>query len=452
MHDMTSHISSYSWTAYGGPQAATIQVSGSARALQSVLSWTDHNVVINDAAGPVWWGYIEKVTLSDGAWIVDSSIENQYNAIRSHEQPYSTMPPSAWTEDPASISRYGRRELSLLLNDDISAPTPAELRELLEPYVGAHQGIEHSRSGRLGVTLHCRGYVAKLDWQYTARFSVGQYGDVAAFPQNVDGSEDWWRGNPAGANDDKEWAQFADFQAAKTADVPSYAQYLSRIRFWQWRTHRTDTGQDYRFRLRSGGAGDEPGSIITSEHNFTDLGGVDPASSGSVIDLDWATNVSSETLLPSEGWYFTLWQSQSRLEFSRSHEDHLYWDSVRSSSDTSATTRLWWRAFSGVPQNMRNVWQAQDLHLNFDFFTRLSTAAMVQEILARHDHVSFAGLHPTLGQTFAAYLPGTQKVGELTQQLAEFDDWFYWINAARQLQVYRADRSRIRSVPDYDAG
>ena len=60
MHDMTSHISSYSWSAYGGPQAATIQVSGSARALQSALGWNDHSILISDPAGPVWWGYIEK--------------------------------------------------------------------------------------------------------------------------------------------------------------------------------------------------------------------------------------------------------------------------------------------------------------------------------------------------------------------------------------------------------
>ena len=452
MHDMQAQASSYSWTAYGGPQAATIQITGSARALQSVLAWTNYNVIISDPAGPVWWGYIEKVTLSDGAWIVDSSIERQYNAIRTHEQPHATMPPSAWTEDAASIDRFGRRELSLQLNDDIDPPTNAEMRELLEPYTGAHQGIEHSRSGKLGVTLHCRGYVAKLDWQYTARFSVGQYGDVSAFPQNVDGSVDWWWHDAAGANDDFEWAQFADFQAANTADVPTYAQYLSRIRFWQWRTGRTDTGRDFRFRLRSGGAGEEPGSIITSEHNFTDLGGVDPSSSGSVIDLDWATNVSPETLLPSEGWYFTLWQSQARLQMSRSHKDHLYWDSVRGAPDLNGTTRLWWRAFSGVPQNLVNVWQAHTLHLNFDFFTRLSTTAMVQEILSHHGHIDFVGLHPTRKQTFDAYLPGTQKVGELVQQLAEFDDLFYWINPTRQLQVYRADRNSAFPITMRDDG
>ena len=358
------------------------------------------------------------------------------------------------------LTGSGDGNCQLQLNDDIDPPTNAEMRELLEPYTGAHQGIEHSRSGKLGVTLHCRGYVAKLDWQYTARFSVGQYGDVSAFPQNVDGSVDWWWHDAAGANDDFEWAQFADFQAANTADVPTYAQYLSRIRFWQWRTGRTDTGRDFRFRLRSGGAGEEPGSIITSEHNFTDLGGVDPSSSGSVIDLDWATNVSPETLLPSEGWYFTLWQSQARLQMSRSHKDHLYWDSVRGAPDLNGTTRLWWRAFSGVPQNLVNVWQAHTvhlnfahtLHLNFDFFTRLSTTAMVQEILSHHGHIDFVGLHPTRKQTFDAYLPGTQKVGELVQQLAEFDDLFYWINPARQMQVYRPDRNSAFPITMRDDG
>ena len=118
----------------------------------------------------------------------------------------------------------------------------------------------------------------------TARFTTGQYGDVSAFPQNVDGSDEWWRYNAAGANDDLEWAQFADFETASTTDVPSYEQYLSRIRFWQWRTHRTDTGRSNLFRLRSGGAGETPGDIITPEYDFTDLGGVDPASGGSVIN------------------------------------------------------------------------------------------------------------------------------------------------------------------------
>ena len=342
--------------------------------------------------------------------------------------------------------------MSLQLNDDIDAPTTAEMRELLEPYTGAHRAIEHSRSGRLGVTLHCRGYVAKLDWQYTARFTVGQYGDVSAFPQNVDGSTDWWRGNPAGANDDKEWAQFADFTMANDRTPPVYDQFLSRIRFWQWRTHRTDTGRDYRFGLKEGGAGDEPGALFTSEHNYTDIGGQEPPSGGAVVDIDWATHVSSETLLPSEGWYFALWQSQSRLEFSRSHPDHLYWPSVRTPTDTSATTRLWWRASAGVPQNLRNVWQDQDYHLNFDFFTRLSTSAMVQEILSHHGHIFFVGLHPTRKQTFDAYLPGTQKVGELVQQLAEFDDLFYTISPSRQMQVYRPERNAAFTIGMRDDG
>ena len=103
MHDMTAHISSYSWSAYGGPQAADypgVRVGkGTAICTQS---WNDHSILISDPAGPVWWGYIEKVTLSDGAWIIDSSIENQYNAIRTHEQPFATSPPSAWIEDAAS--------------------------------------------------------------------------------------------------------------------------------------------------------------------------------------------------------------------------------------------------------------------------------------------------------------------------------------------------------------
>ena len=119
----------------------------------------------------------------------------------------------------------------------------------------------------------------------------------------------------------------------------------------------------------------------------------------------------------------------------------MYWPSVRTSSNTNATTRLWGRAFSGVPQNKVGVWQEENSHLNFDFFTRLSTTAMVQEILSHHGHIDFVGLHPTRKQTFDAYLDGTQKVGELTQQLAEFDDLFYWINPSRQMQVYRADRN-----------
>ena len=43
-------------------------------------------------------------------------------------------------------------------------------------------------------------------------------------------------------------------------------------------------------------------------------------------------------------------------------------------------------------------------------------------------------------------------MGELTQQLAEFDDWFYWINAARQLQIYRADRNSAFPITMRDDG
>ena len=150
MNGISAQPSSYSWSAYGGPQSATIQLSGENSALVSVLDWNGHNVIISDNGGPVWWGYVDKVTLSDGAWIIDSSIERQYNALRTHKQPFSTSPPSEWTEDAAQIDRYGRRELSLQLNDDIDQPTDEDMRELLEPYAGAHRGIEHSRVWSVG--------------------------------------------------------------------------------------------------------------------------------------------------------------------------------------------------------------------------------------------------------------------------------------------------------------
>ena len=113
MHDMMSHISSYSWTAYGGPQAATIQVSGSARALQSALAWNDHSILISD-----------RLALSGGATLKRSRCPTAHGsltrlsristtAIRTHDQPFATSVPSEWIEDAASIERYGRRELSV---------------------------------------------------------------------------------------------------------------------------------------------------------------------------------------------------------------------------------------------------------------------------------------------------------------------------------------------------
>ena len=72
---------------------------------------------------------------------------------------------------------------------------------------------------------------------------------------------------------------------------------------------------------------------------------------------------------------------------------------------------LWGRAFSGAPQNEVGVWQEENSHLNFDFFTRLSTTAMVQEVLSHHGHIDFVGLHPTRKQTFDAYLPRNAEGG-----------------------------------------
>ena len=174
---------SYSWSALGGPESATVNVSGPAVGLRSALDWLGFTVMVSDGrGGPVWWGYVERVELADDAFRVQSALSGHYNSISViyGSRTDTLHPPTPFRRNERQADRFGDKELQVNLAAELDGKRPSDedIDAILKPFLTPARQIEHAYRGRVGVTLHCAGWVRQLDWRYVARYETGQYGRI----------------------------------------------------------------------------------------------------------------------------------------------------------------------------------------------------------------------------------------------------------------------------------
>ena len=412
---------SYSWSALGGPESCTVNLSGPAVGLRCALDWLGFTVMVSDGrGGPVWWGYVERVELADDAFRTQSALSGHYNSVSViyGSETATTQAPTQFRRNARQADRYGDKELRVNLASELDGKRPSDedIDAILKPFLTPARQIEHAYRGRVGVTLHCSGWVRQLDWRYVARYETGFYGNFG---------EDARSGNYTkietgrSATDASALAWYGDFSMYGVTP-PMFDQYLSRVRFLV-RRDRTDTHPDVNFGIY-GHDGGAPTTLISDNVGVT---GLLPSDGG--VTIDWADLVGTTTLLPTTGWYFVLSTSEESYSVQRAAGAHLAWPSTR----PNGRTRMWIK-----PRT--DPWDAHDGHPVYDFFTRLSAGALIESILGRHDRIGFLGPRPDRRQTFDAYLEGLETIGARVRRMAQIDDLYYTITPARKLSLFRA--------------
>lgn len=163
---------SWSSSAIGGPDRATINVSGSAEALWALLQWLKYDIEIyNNAADSVWHGFINAVTVYQGAFSAGLSLNEMTNRVRvayTYNLPDGTAQrgDTDWSTNDESISRYGTKEKQFSLSDTTLSAANEYRNSVLDEFSVPLPVIEAGNSRDSTAIIECLGYWHTLDWQY----------------------------------------------------------------------------------------------------------------------------------------------------------------------------------------------------------------------------------------------------------------------------------------------
>lgn len=162
----------YDWTDRGGPNQATLRVSGPIHALWSALGWLSYRPTIFNRSGvAVWWGTVNEVLVSNGNVQIGLSLDDMYNSVRvayterAADGSYKRETTAAAT-DTESITRYGTKELLLTLSDVNSATAEQRRDTVLEAASKPVSTVRMEIGAPVEATLTCVGYMSMLNREY----------------------------------------------------------------------------------------------------------------------------------------------------------------------------------------------------------------------------------------------------------------------------------------------
>lgn len=163
-------VDRYSWDVIGGPETLT------ASAPVTVDKWGAFNYlrapieVYDEDSRMVWWGYVSKITVPEGAVKFTMGIDDVYNTVAtSYTTVATTDTPSvqagtAWATDALSINDFGAKE-KIITGNDATATTAAALRDnFLARYRYPIQNVEFGSSNK--IQFECSGWWNTLNWTY----------------------------------------------------------------------------------------------------------------------------------------------------------------------------------------------------------------------------------------------------------------------------------------------
>lgn len=161
------------WSAFGGPDQAFLSAHGTVRNLLELASLLRCGVLVSDPYNsPVWWGYVDEVTVFLERVQVRVSLENLFNQVRVQ---YSFISPDNKLADqyetdsvtnPQSQREFGVKE-TILHGTDLDDDFAESLRDT---FLSLHawptsELSQHSESDQVHAELHCSGWFKTLAWQ-----------------------------------------------------------------------------------------------------------------------------------------------------------------------------------------------------------------------------------------------------------------------------------------------
>jgi len=182
-------VHSLSWSIYGGAERAVIDARGCGADLADLFERLRAPLCIYNRYGsPVWWGYLNEVSLRVGAGRLSRSLDEMANRLAVR---YRYLAPvdqlgevrqTAWADDPASQAHYGIKE-RVLRRDCISESYAEQLRDLsLAVQANPQARFEPEQTDwpeGVGARLVGLGWAHTLDWR-SYQTSAGLIGNVPA--------------------------------------------------------------------------------------------------------------------------------------------------------------------------------------------------------------------------------------------------------------------------------
>lgn len=182
-------VHSLSWSIYGGAERAVIDARSSGSDLADLFERLRAPLCIYNRYGsPVWWGYLNEVSLRMAGGRLTRSLDEMANRLTVR---YRYLAPvdqlgevrqTAWADDPASQAHYGIKE-RVLRRDCISESYAEQLRDLslavqANPQARFEPGHADWPEG-VGARLVGLGWVNTLDWR-SYQTSAGLIGNAPA--------------------------------------------------------------------------------------------------------------------------------------------------------------------------------------------------------------------------------------------------------------------------------
>jgi len=160
------------WSCFGGPDQADLSASGTMQNLLELTSLLRCGVQVMDRYGePVWWGYLDRVTVFLEHVQVSVSLEDLFNQVRvqySYISPDNKLAEQNETDSAINAQsqvEFGVKEV-LLNRIDLDEDFAESLRDT---FLALHawpisELSQRSGSGQVSADLHCSGWFKTLGW------------------------------------------------------------------------------------------------------------------------------------------------------------------------------------------------------------------------------------------------------------------------------------------------
>lgn len=190
----TVSVARYSNAAMGGPQAATIALSGPEADVWQAIDMLAWDVQLFDEAHDWrWGGFVESVQVNVGTLSYGVSLSSMANRIQAiytfhtvdaNGNDQSTQEATLWAGDTESIATFGTFESRLTFGDSTEKAAEAYRDSILSLSKLPIPTVELAFGGREATaTLECRGYWSTLKRRYYSAPML-TYGTIAAEPVN----------------------------------------------------------------------------------------------------------------------------------------------------------------------------------------------------------------------------------------------------------------------------
>jgi len=184
-------VERYSHHMLGGPlKAILIAPAGADRWEFLKLLRCPVEIYGENKAQPLWWGFVNRVTVPQGAQRFGRGLDGMYNSVQVR---YATDGITETGTDIVSIAEYGTKEL-LIRSFDLTGLEAAQLRGTeLEDKKNPKTEIEFS-SGDDVIEIECAGWYETLKWKHYTNTTEGNISNTTQISTIVSSVGQFLRG------------------------------------------------------------------------------------------------------------------------------------------------------------------------------------------------------------------------------------------------------------------